>query len=92
MKFFTLFAVVGLLALGAEATLPKQLQKRWGFIDTEEFNRATERIVQGEKADDKEAPYQTSMQQDYIILKSHICGGSLITPQTIVTAAHCTDG
>lgn len=80
------------MLMAAEARLPKSLQKRWGFMDTPEFLQGAQRIVNGEKAEVGDAPFQTSIQQDYFgIVKSHICGGSLINKRTIVTAAHCTD-
>jgi len=86
LKFVLLLA----LACTAQARFPKALQDKWGYLDTREWN--SNRVVGGSDAATAEAPFQTSLQRDYIIIKSHICGGSLITPNTIVTAAHCTDG
>nr|UXW65968.1 Tyr p 6 allergen [Tyrophagus putrescentiae] len=81
--------VLAALVLAAQARFPKSLQARWGFLDT--LDDST-RVVGGSEAKQAEAPFQISLQKDYIILKSHICGGSLIAPRTVVTAAHCTDG
>jgi len=51
------------------------------------------RIVGGADAAEGQFPHQVSLRQ----LSSHICGGSIIAPQVILTAAHCvtseaTDG
>lgn len=89
---FALLLALG-LTIGVQARFPKSLQSKWGFMDTEQFARVFgSRVVGGSDAAIGEAPFQTSLQKDYIILKSHICGGSLITPRTVVTAAHCTNG
>ena len=44
-------------------------------------------IVGGRPANDGEVPHQVSLQRS-----SHFCGGSIISDQFIVTAAHCVDG
>nr|QEI22865.1 putative trypsin-like serine protease [Oryctes rhinoceros] len=46
------------------------------------------RIVGGFPIDIEEIPYQVSLQ----FFGSHICGGSIISVNYAVTAAHCTDG
>lgn len=43
------------------------------------------RIVGGDDAQVGQFPHQVSLRQ----LSSHICGGSIIAPQIILTAAHC---
>ena len=45
-------------------------------------------IVNGEPATAAENPWQVSLQTD----GEHFCGGSIVDPTTIVTAAHCTEG
>ncbi|KAJ3631802.1 hypothetical protein MTP99_012908 [Tenebrio molitor] len=44
------------------------------------------RIVGGHNISIQEVPYQISLQND----GDHFCGGSIISPNYIVTAAHCT--
>uniref|UniRef100_A0A8D0HAB8 Transmembrane serine protease 2 n=1 Tax=Sphenodon punctatus TaxID=8508 RepID=A0A8D0HAB8_SPHPU len=46
------------------------------------------RIVGGRRASKGEWPWQVSLH----IQRTHVCGGTIITPEWIVTAAHCVEG
>lgn len=47
----------------------------------------TGRIVNGTKAALKQFPHQVSLMRSWS--RSHFCGGSIISPKLILTAAHC---
>ncbi|XP_017769450.1 PREDICTED: transmembrane protease serine 9-like [Nicrophorus vespilloides] len=46
------------------------------------------RIVGGEQTTIQEFPYQVSVEYFH----SHMCGGAILDENTVITAAHCTDG
>ncbi|KDR20688.1 trypsin-1-like [Zootermopsis nevadensis] len=61
-----------------------------GVQPTLRLGRPVGRIVGGHDARKGEFPYQISLQQVVlIILRQHICGGSIISPSWVVTAGHC---
>ncbi|XP_031327502.1 trypsin alpha-like [Photinus pyralis] len=68
-----------LISALAVSALGAKLQTRTPRLDG--------RIVGGHDADIKEYPYQVSLQSS----GRHICGGSIIGPNKILTAAHCTN-
>ena len=52
------------------------------------------RIVNGQEAEARELPYQVSLQYGFSSRKisnkaSHFCGGALLSPAWVITAAHC---
>ncbi|XP_069744949.1 transmembrane protease serine 2-like isoform X2 [Narcine bancroftii] len=49
------------------------------------FTNASGRIVGGRPASQGEFPWQVSLQ----VQNRHVCGGTLLTPHWIITAAHC---
>ncbi|XP_059057172.1 lectizyme-like [Achroia grisella] len=50
------------------------------------------RIIGGHEAKIHSHPYIISLQLDFWFVRTHICGGSLITDNWIITASHCITG
>merc|ERR1719374_226955 len=82
MKLFvaTLLCVSAQLAVSRE--IVPQLGKQTGIG----------RIVGGEEAADGEFPWQVSLRSIGAIGSTHFCGGSVLSENWIVTAAHCCAG
>ncbi|XP_011690276.1 PREDICTED: uncharacterized protein LOC105451493 [Wasmannia auropunctata] len=59
-----------------------------GVFAQQTFAEEPEAIVGGEPASPGEFPHQVSLRLD----GSHVCGGSIIAPNKILTAAHCVVG
>lgn len=51
-------------------------------------DKSSVRVVGGKDAEDGVAPFQISLQWD----REHLCGGSIIGDQYILTASHCVLG
>lgn len=59
----------------------KNIQRQLGLFDDN-------RIIGGVKSEEGLYPYSVSLQDDY----GHFCGGSLIAPDVVLSAAHCAGG
>jgi len=51
--------------------------------------RTQHKIVGGKEAIPNSWPWQASLLFGFSSRKDHMCGGTLISPQWVVTAAHC---
>ncbi|OTF75351.1 hypothetical protein BLA29_013199, partial [Euroglyphus maynei] len=88
--------IIGIITV--DARFPRSLQPKWAYLDAIDNDSIKmddspiAGVVGGQDADLAEAPFQISLLKNYLIMKSHMCGGSLLSASTVVTAAHCTYG
>lgn len=100
MKFAIVLLLVGAVAAGTipeqpiRLPLPVDVQQRLPWLVDEPINGrlmmrdAEGKVVGGTDAEAGFAPHQIALERS----NSFICGGSLITPRTVLSAAHCVYG
>ena len=81
MKYLALILVLTLWL--AEANVEK--------LNVSVHRHSGGRIVGGVDATADQAPFQVALQYSGWFGWSHLCGGSLVGTQSVVTAAHCTE-
>ena len=85
-RILTTCLLVGTIGVGAAAG-----QGRDRFECLDPGKRRVSRIVGGSEASRNMAPWQVSLQLRIEGRWYHFCGGSLIHPSWVLTAAHCID-
>jgi len=69
----------------SSASIRGTIQRQLGLFDG---NSGNNRIINGEEAQEGRYSYAVSLQDDY----GHFCGGTLIAPDVVLSAAHCAGG
>lgn len=60
------------------------------MIQQNELDEFPDRIIGGEDANETDAPFQIALHQKYFgFFKRFLCGGSLISARTVLSAGHC---
>lgn len=58
--------------------------------DDDDEDGLPDRIINGEDADTTDAPFQIALHQKFLgFFKYFLCGGSLISARTVLSAGHC---
>ena len=71
----------------AQKLIHRRNNEEYGGSTLRDINQPTKRIVGGEDAPKNRYPYFVSLQEVYH--GPHKCGGSLVAPDVVMTAAHC---
>ncbi|XP_054999631.1 ovochymase-2 [Sorex araneus] len=86
-----LILLLGMICLekckSAAQLLPKDYTCGWSLVQLQTWNDLPlfSRIVGGSQVERGSYPWQVSLKQN----QKHICGGTIISPQWVITAAHC---
>ncbi|XP_050717480.1 trypsin-1-like isoform X3 [Eriocheir sinensis] len=81
--WYTLTLALLSVLIPSYAIPPRPLNSRWS---------TTSRIVGGQEAAKGQLPYQVSFQEKILGVWFHFCGGVVIAPNFVMTAAHCVEG
>ena len=85
MNLSKAFLFSQLCAVGvSSASIRGGIQRQLDIFDDNDNNR----IIGGEEAPEGRYSYSVSLQDDY----GHFCGGTLIAPDVVLSAAHCAGG
>ncbi|KAI5630983.1 trypsin domain-containing protein [Phthorimaea operculella] len=83
---------IGFLLIALAGCLNADPLPQNGFVDNELFYHTdpTARIVGGSPAPEGSVPYMVALSQGALV-RNFVCGGSILSQRTVLTAAHCID-
>jgi len=90
LALVTIALIVLTSAISARVVHEKNIPAERSFQQIAQLRSISNRIVNGNLAEEGQFPYQVSVLALTDDEKYHVCSGSIITPEWVLSAAHCT--